>query len=198
MIADDHPVMLYGIAGVLETMGYTIVARAQTADSAIEAMDATQIDIALLDLEFGADTEGIRLGRHLKRVQTRAKAVIFTNASERTNGPLAYRAGLDGWLSKALMPADLRCGIERTMTGVRHFSPDVISVCDDRANSPLSIREQAVYRHLARGVTDYKEIACEMHVSNHTVNTHLKHIRAKMGLTNRSALLQYAVAHPSV
>ncbi len=58
----------------------------------------------------------------------------------------------------------------------------------------LSDRETEVLRLLAHGMT-YAQIAERLILSPHTVNTHLKTIYSKLGVTSRSAATRFAVEH---
>jgi non-specific serine/threonine protein kinase len=60
--------------------------------------------------------------------------------------------------------------------------------------SPLSDRELAVARLVARGLTD-KEIARRMSISPRTVEVHLAHIRRKLQLRNRAGVAVWAVTN---
>ncbi|MFE6689163.1 response regulator transcription factor [Streptomyces sp. NPDC057743] len=56
----------------------------------------------------------------------------------------------------------------------------------------LSAREREVLGHLAEGHT-YSAIARRMHLSPHTVDTYLRRIREKAGVTNRAQLMILAL-----
>jgi DNA-binding CsgD family transcriptional regulator/tetratricopeptide (TPR) repeat protein len=51
----------------------------------------------------------------------------------------------------------------------------------------LTASERRVSELVAEGLTN-KEVATRLHVSPHTVNTHLRHLFAKLGVSNRAAL----------
>lgn len=56
----------------------------------------------------------------------------------------------------------------------------------------LSERELEVLGHLAEGHT-YSSIARRMHLSPHTVDTYLRRIRGKAGVSNRAQLMILAI-----
>ncbi|GAB7110197.1 hypothetical protein JCM4814A_85120 [Streptomyces phaeofaciens JCM 4814] len=56
----------------------------------------------------------------------------------------------------------------------------------------LSSREIEVLGHLAEGHT-YSSIARRMHLSPHTVDTYLRRIRGKAGVSNRAHLMILAL-----
>lgn len=54
--------------------------------------------------------------------------------------------------------------------------------------SGLSPREQQVVQHLVAGATT-QQIADALHLSTHTVNTHLRHVYAKLGVNSRREVI---------
>ncbi|GAC1617168.1 MAG: hypothetical protein NVS4B11_06050 [Ktedonobacteraceae bacterium] len=58
----------------------------------------------------------------------------------------------------------------------------------------LTAREIEVLRLVARGLTDVR-VAEQLIISPHTVNTHLKAIYGKIGVSSRSAATRYAIEH---
>lgn len=58
----------------------------------------------------------------------------------------------------------------------------------------ISKREQEIIFYISRGYSS-KKIACELHLSEHTVNTHRKNILRKTGTRNLVDMLIYAVTN---
>ena len=56
---------------------------------------------------------------------------------------------------------------------------------------PLSAREAQVIA-LVAGALDNHQIAARLHISRRTVDAHLAHIRTKLGITSRTALMRWA------
>jgi DNA-binding CsgD family transcriptional regulator len=59
---------------------------------------------------------------------------------------------------------------------------------------PLSSREAEVMRLVARGL-DNREIADLLGISLRTVDAHLSHVRTKLGVSFRPALVRWAIDH---
>jgi LuxR family transcriptional regulator, maltose regulon positive regulatory protein len=59
------------------------------------------------------------------------------------------------------------------------------------AAEPLSEREREVLRHVSRMLTT-PEVACEMHISTHTVKTHIQSICRKLAVTRRGEAVRRA------
>jgi len=62
------------------------------------------------------------------------------------------------------------------------------------ASPGLSEREREVLQGLARGLA-YKEIAAQLAVSTHTVNTHVKHIYDKLHVCTREEAVRKGRQH---
>jgi DNA-binding NarL/FixJ family response regulator len=58
----------------------------------------------------------------------------------------------------------------------------------------LTAREVEVLRLVAQGLTD-AQVAEKLVISPHTVNSHLKAIYGKIGVSSRSAATRYAIEH---
>jgi len=55
----------------------------------------------------------------------------------------------------------------------------------------LTDREEQILRLIADGLTN-KEISCSLTISDATVENHVHHIFAKLGISNRSRAVAYA------
>jgi DNA-binding NarL/FixJ family response regulator len=58
----------------------------------------------------------------------------------------------------------------------------------------LTQREVEVLRLVARGLSN-KQVAAELVVSPKTIGTHVEHIYAKLGVSNRAEVALYATTH---
>jgi DNA-binding NarL/FixJ family response regulator len=60
-----------------------------------------------------------------------------------------------------------------------------IDAANAKLPAPLTHREIQVLRRMARGATN-KEISKELHISEHTVKSHVIHIFNKLGVNDRA------------
>jgi DNA-binding CsgD family transcriptional regulator len=58
----------------------------------------------------------------------------------------------------------------------------------------VTASERAVSAMVAEGLTN-REVARRLHISPHTVNTHLRHVFQKLQLTTRAALAAEVARH---
>ncbi len=73
----------------------------------------------------------------------------------------------------------------------RPAPPGILDQATILAVKPLTEREREVLRHVS-GLLKSPEIASEMHITLHTVKTHLKHIYRKLAATRRSEAVRRA------
>ncbi|MEU7898765.1 helix-turn-helix transcriptional regulator [Nonomuraea sp. NPDC049152] len=64
---------------------------------------------------------------------------------------------------------------------------------DELAEPALAPREAETLRHIAAGCT-YSQAARRMGVSLHTIDTYLRRVRLKFGITSKAELTRLAVA----
>ena len=93
-------------------------------------------------------------------------------------------AGADAWADR--VRAGLRAlGVQPVMRDCRHRAA--------RGWVSLTATERVISQLVAEGLTN-RAVARRLHISPHTVNTHLRHVFAKLAVSNRAALAS-AVAH---
>lgn len=69
---------------------------------------------------------------------------------------------------------------------------DVQGCTGARCWESLTPAELKVVQQVSEGLTN-KDVASALHLSRFTVETHLKHVFAKLGLSSRAALAAHAV-----
>ena len=123
-------------------------------------------------------------------------AMPYESARTRVQIALACRAAgdRDG--------ADMELESARATFAALGAAPDLVRV--DSLRSPavgsaggLTDREVEVLRVVATGATN-REVAEQLHISEHTVARHLQNIYAKLGLSTRTGATAYAHAHDLV
>ena len=114
----------------------------------------------------------------------------------------AIQAGAAGYLLKNVAPAELARAIRAAHAGEAMIDPTaaarlVHAIADDarpRIEEPerLTRRERDVLELIARGRSN-KRIALELGISEKTVKTHVGHLLAKLGVTDRTQAALMAV-----
>lgn len=77
--------------------------------------------------------------------------------------------------------------------GLERPAPDVATAPGDRSTSVLSRREEEVAALVAEGLTD-REIAARLVISQRTAESHVQHIRTKLGFRSRAQIAAWITA----
>jgi DNA-binding NarL/FixJ family response regulator len=197
VLADDHAVVRQGLRTFLDLQDdIEVVAEATDGAEAVAAAQALDPDVVLLDLVMpGMDGLGA-----LKRLsEGRTRVVVLTSFGDDDKLFAALRAGAAGYLLKDVEPAELVKAIRAAHAGQSPLSPAVATrVVEEVAHGgpaapgKLTPRELDVLTLIARGRSN-KVIARELGVAEKTVKTHVSHILAKLGVSDRTQAALYAV-----
>lgn len=196
MLVDDHPVLRYGMAGLIDTQDDLSVV-AQTGDvGEVIRLAATQTpDVVLMDLDLGAETTGIDLTARLRAESPGTRVLVFTTYDTDADIVRAIEAGATGYFLKDSRPADLFAAIRSAAAGISALSPTIATRLLGRTQKPdetLTAREIEVLELLARGYSN-KELGRALFVSEGTVKSHLHHIYTKLRVDSRGAAIAHAV-----
>ena len=200
LIADDHAVVRQGLRTYLELQeDIEVAGEAADGAAAVEAAAALRPDVVLLDLVM-PPLDGVAALRALHERAPEARAIVLTSFGEDERLFAALRAGAAGFLLKDVEPAELVRAIRTAHAGHAVLSPAVATRVVEqlsgdggaRAAELLTPRELDVLRLIARGRSN-KRIARELGMAEKTVKTHVSHVLAKLGVSDRTQAALYAV-----
>ncbi len=155
--------------------------------------------VLLLDIGLPG-MDGISALPKLREAAPNAKIVILTVFDEHDKVFRAVCAGADGYLLKTSTVERIGEAILEVVSGGASMNPeiarkvlDVFSGKRPQHSGPgLTDREMDVLRLVVRGMTK-KEIASELSLSTHTVDTHLRNIYQKLHVNNRAGAVAAAM-----
>jgi DNA-binding NarL/FixJ family response regulator len=191
-LADDAAVLREGLARVLADSGIEVAAQVGNADELLAAVDELHPDVAVIDIRMPPtwSTEGLVAA---EEIRTRFADVAVLLLSQYVEPEYALRllergSGRIGYLLKerVLDVDQLVKALERVALGETVVDPALASQLLDRVReaSPLdelTPREREVLALMAEGLTD-RGIAERLYLTPNTVETHIRHILAKLGL----------------
>jgi DNA-binding NarL/FixJ family response regulator len=171
------------------------------------------VDVALVDLGL-PDGSGLQLIRHLAEVQPEADAMVISVFGEEETVIRAIEAGATGYLIKGSLELNLVESIVQLREGgspispliarrlLKRFAPpDVVSIMPATAaevapqreeGDRLTERELDVLRLVSQGFV-VMEIAEKLHISPHTVATHVKRTYRKLQVRSRGQAVSEAI-----
>ncbi len=196
LIADDHPVVRDGLRGMLSSQpDFEIVGEASTGAEAITLAKQLQPQVVLMDLRMPIGDGATAIAQIKARYPT-INILVLTTYDSDADILRAIEAGATGYLLKDAPREELFRAIRSTARGESVLTPTVASRLMGRMRAPaeeaLSAREIEVLTLVARGANN-KEAANQLHISEATVKSHLIHIFAKLGVSDRTQAVTTAL-----
>jgi DNA-binding NarL/FixJ family response regulator len=201
LIADDHPVVRAGLAGLLsDEPGFEVVAEACDGDEAVRLAAATRPDVVLMDLRM-PHVDGVDATARIARGEAGdppPRVLILTTYESDDQILAAIEAGASGYLLKAAPQAEIVAGIRSVAAGQSALSPQVAVRLVERMRRPepdavsLTVRELDVLRLVATGHSN-KQVAVALGIGESTVKTHLLKIFDKLGVADRTRAVTLAM-----
>ena len=190
LIADDHPVVRDGLSGMFSgDDGFEVIGEAANGAQAVTLACALEPDVILMDLRM-PEMDGVAAIAELARRKVAARVLVLTTYDTDSDVVRAVEAGATGYLLKDSPRGDLLRAVRAAARGEAALSPSVatrlLGQVRAPAQEPLSQREFEVLELVARGATN-REAAAKLFISEATVKTHLLHIYAKLGVSDRAA-----------
>jgi len=190
LIADDHPVVRDGLSGMFSgDDGFEVVGEAANGAQAVTLASALEPDVILMDLRM-PEMDGVAAIAELARRKLPARVLVLTTYDTDSDVVRAVEAGATGYLLKDSPRDELLRAVRAAARGEAALSPSVatrlLGQVRAPAQEPLSQREFEVLEMVAGGATN-REAAAQLFISEATVKTHLLHIYAKLGVSDRAA-----------
>jgi two-component system, NarL family, response regulator LiaR len=200
LLVDDHAVVREGLRSFLELQdGIEVVAEAADGEAAVRAAEAWKPDVVLMDLVMPR-LDGVGAMRELRRRLPSARVIVLTSFPDDDRLLPAIRAGAAGYLLKNADPQEVVRAVRAAHAGEALLDPGVAARLVEAIAQPpgaepaerLTPREREVLALIARGMPN-KLIARELEISEKTVKTHVGHLLAKLGVTDRTQAALQAV-----
>lgn len=170
-------------------------------EAALEFIESAELvpDIILLDIGLPG-MSGIELIPELKKLSPSSKIIIITIHDDDENVFNAICAGASGYLLKDLSSDSIANSISEVMNGGApmnsHIAKKVLNMFRDQniksEGYDLSDREKEILALLVDGLSK-KQIADNIFLSHHTVDSHIRNIYAKLEVHSRSSAISKAI-----
>jgi len=195
LLADDHPVVRAGLRAVLETEAdFQVVAEAPTAEQAITLAAELDVDVVLMDLQFGAGMHGSAATAVITVRPAAPHVLVLTTYDTDADILASIEAGAVGYLLKDAPPEELATAVRTAAAGKSALAPAIALRLMDRMRAPdaaLSRREIEVLQLVADGHSNL-QISQQLFLSQATVKSHLAHIYTKLAVDSRTAAVAAA------
>ncbi len=205
LIVDDHAIVRFGIAQVINNQADLIVCgEEESASRALDAITALKPDLVIADISL-KDSSGLELMRNIKAQYPKLPVLVVSGHDESIYAEIAFRAGALGYLMKEEALEKILTAIRRVLSGTVYVSDalaarllqqQIRGSSNSIQESPvknLSDREMEVFRLIGQWKKT-REIAAELHLSIKTIEYYREQIKRKLNLKDAGELTQYATS----
>ena len=209
LIVDDHPVVLEGLKGVIETdPDFDLAGLAQNGEEALSMIESLEPDIVILDILMPG-MDGVEVTQKIREWNERIRILIYSMSANRETVTSLFRSGISGYVLKEEPFSELSMALRTLREGGVFYSQTVSNILQDHMKelelgqgkdvaevqnglAKLSTREKEVFVLLADGLP-IKEIAARLYISPKTVETHKYNIMEKLDLHSLAEFTKIAV-----
>lgn len=191
-IADDHRLMLAGLATLIESIdGFELAGKFSSGKEMIEALQKTirTPDICVVDIEMPG-MDGVETVKAIRQSFPGLKIMALTMHDEWHFVNRMIAAGADGYLLKNV-ERDVFIATVNKVLSASNFVTEGLSQKKSEGTDDLTDREKEILRQIVLGKSN-KEIADALFISARTADTHRTNIKRKLKLSTLSQLIQYA------
>ena len=191
LLADDQALVRGAMAALLDLEpDIKVVAEVGRGDEVVDAAQAHDVDVALLDVQMPG-LDGISAARRLNEAMPSCKVLMVTTFGRAGYLRQAMAAGASGFIVKDTPARQLADAVRRVHEGLRVVDPALAAQSLAQGDSPLTERETDVLRSARDGGT-VADIARDLHLSEGTVRNHLSSAIGKTGSANRAEAVRVA------
>ena len=193
LTVDDHPLILEGIANVLQRQpDMEVVGEASDGYEAIEAFAKCRPDVTLVDLQMPG-MNGIDTIISILETWPTARCVVLTTYAGDVQATRALKAGAKGYLLKSMLRKDLVETIRIVHSGKSRIPAEIASeLASHLTSDALSAREIEVLRMVGEGCSN-KIVADHLKITEDTVKGHMRNILSKLNANDRTHAVMIAV-----
>jgi DNA-binding NarL/FixJ family response regulator len=182
-VFERSPIYLRGLRDVLGEAGMEVVVAATSPGGAIPR----HVDVVLLDPGALA---GVTLAEFVADSPGAAAVLLLVHDPDGSDTARYAAAGAAGAVESLATGQVLVAAVRRVARGERLWPAESPGAAGPAA--VLTTREQQVLRQIAQGRT-HRQAARSLGISEHTVDTYVRRIRAKLGVGNKAELTRVAL-----
>lgn len=200
LIADDHPVVLFGTKTFLTQLGYNVISTCSNGLEAYNQIVTRQPDIALLDMNMPG-LSGLEILEKIQhqKMDTPVKTILLTMHNELSFFNRARDLEVKGYLLKDFAMDEMEKCLDTVKAGGTYFSEHLAQRLTIKPTDTHDDLHQLTFAEkkildLVSQQKSTKEIASMLFISEKTVETHRSHIIKKLNIpSGKNALLIWAM-----
>ncbi|MGH3632445.1 MAG: response regulator [Sciscionella sp.] len=203
VVADDQAAVREGLVTLLELLDdIEVVGAASDGEQALGLVRRERPDVVLMDLRMPG-VDGVEATRRIHAEHPDTRVVVLTTFADEDSVLDALRAGALGYLTKDAGREQIAGALRAAAAGQAVLDPEVqarllAAAGRSPARQPpqpppdgLTGREVEVLELIGVGMSN-RRIARTLFISEATVKTHINHLFAKIGTSDRAQASAYA------
>jgi two-component system response regulator DegU len=212
VLIDDHPLYREGVKKALTSFpDLTIVGEAGNGHDGLDILRSLKPDVAIVDVNL-PDENGLQVTKRISSEIPNLKVILLTGYTDSEQPLHAFRSGAYAYCSKDIEHEQLADIIRIVSSGKWVYEGRTMEASEkqiwldeqmagiktegssDDLFTPLTQRESEILNLVARGLTN-KQIGYLLGISEQTVKNHLTSLLRKIGASDRTQAVVYALKH---
>ncbi|MAW94194.1 MULTISPECIES: response regulator transcription factor [unclassified Leeuwenhoekiella] len=197
-IGEDHQSLIDGISLLLAAQEeIKLICTANDGEDLVNQVLKYQPDVVITDIRM-PKMDGIEATKLIKKQLPDTGIIAFSMFDQTEAIRQMLDAGASGYVLKNSSLETLKKAIKKVASGETYFDSQIdLSLIEtddfnDEKGGLLTKRQVEILRHIALGKTS-REIADELFIGVHTVDTHRKNMMRILELKGKGELLRYAL-----
>lgn len=192
LVVDDHPMILEGTQALLRrSPNIEVVGAATSGKEAVQMVEELQPEVLLLDVRL-PDMNGVEVARTVRTTFPDVAVLVLTGYDDTGMLRSMLQLGVPGYLRKTATGDELIAAVEAVAAGQKVLEAELLQIGLASVEQSFTEREISVLRLAATGMRN-AEIADQLEVSVKTVEFHMRHVLAKLGVRSRTEATGTAV-----
>lgn len=200
IIIDDHPIVLDGLKNLIDRReDMEVLACYDTARAGIAGVENLSPTVVLLDINL-PDMNGVEICRHIRKNNDKVRIIALSVHNERAVIKSMLQSGANGYVLKNSAGQEIISAIQTTLKGLKYlcFKTKEIMYSSKDENLTeiprITRREKEIMELVSKGFTT-GQIAAQLFISPHTVESHRKNLIEKFEVTGMTAVINLATKY---
>jgi len=199
LVVDDQLLFRSGLVGLLQTDGRVdVVGQAAEGAEAVRLVGELNPDVVLMDLRMPG-LDGVEASRQITAGYPGVRVLVVSGFGADSFVIDALKAGASGYLLKDSGIDAIVSSIVAVTAGESVMTQTIadrvlqmLTMMPKQFYDGLTEREVEILRLLAQGLAN-KQIAYRLRVSDKTIRNHISNVYRKLGISDRTQAVLYAV-----
>jgi DNA-binding NarL/FixJ family response regulator len=192
VVIEDHLAVRKGLELLLRGMGHHVIGTSDNALAGCDLIRRRQPDVAIIDVDLPGES-GTRLCRRILEAMPAMPVLIYTGVTDIGKLRQGLDCGARGFCLKTGAPEELSTALRTIAAGGTYLDAGLRPLLASSEQAGLlSQRERQILGLLADGKTG-QQAAGQLHLSPHTVRSHVRSAMLRLGASTRTHAIVLAM-----